>query len=336
MFHSSKSEFIEDIALVAGLMSVQVVYAIYAVFMSYLMSIGLHRVFLIIFGSFSTFIFLFPLSICFERITLFQALMLTGLEKTSPGIASAMPNLAPGLIFFIAWSLRLEKVKVKSMYSKVKIVGTLVCIIGAVTMSFMQGPAASHTLATAPTTSAVAPPAPELSFDKNKIIGCMYLMAAVFVQACTIVLQATALGDFPAPMSLCATTSLIGSILTLIIQLIQEHKFDTGWPILSVQDLIAYALMGGSVTGACVSFQAWSMKKKGPVLVSMFTPIGTLSSVVLSAVTLGDSITLGSLAGMFLMFAGLYFFLWAKGKENYAVEDYGFESTKDAEKPLLS
>ena len=38
---------------------------------------------------------------------------------------------------------------------------------------------------------------------------------------------------------------------------------------------------------------------------------------------------------MVLMFTGLYFVLWAKGKEGYYEGD-GIESEFDAEKPLLS
>ena len=47
------------------------------------------------------------------------------------------------------------------------------------------------------------------------------------------------------------------------------------------------------MSGACISFNGWAMKKKGPVLVSMFSPIGTVCSVVLSVITLGESISVG-------------------------------------------
>lgn len=50
---------------------------------------------------------------------------------------------------------------------------------------------------------------------------------------------------------------------------------------------------GGTISGACVSFNGWAMKKRGPVLVSMFSPIGTVCSLVLSVVTLGESINIG-------------------------------------------
>lgn len=40
------------------------------------------------------------------RVTLFQSLLLEGIKLTSPAMATAMPNLAPGLIFIIAWCFR--------------------------------------------------------------------------------------------------------------------------------------------------------------------------------------------------------------------------------------
>lgn len=43
-----------------------------------------------------------------------------------------------------------------------------------------------------------------------------------------------------------------------------------------------------------------------------------------------------SLGGMVLMFTGLYFFLWAKGKEGYSINEDDFENEFDVGKPLLS
>jgi len=40
-----------------------------------------------------------------SRVTGFQALLLQGMKMTSPAIASAMPNLAPGFIFIISGCL---------------------------------------------------------------------------------------------------------------------------------------------------------------------------------------------------------------------------------------
>ncbi|CAK7356369.1 unnamed protein product [Dovyalis caffra] len=240
-----------------------------------------------------------------------------GIELTSPAMATAMPNLAPGLIFIIAWSLRLEKVKLSCVYSKVKIVGTLLCVVGAIIMSLMSSTESAK----------------ESKFSSTTPAADM----------------AATLGDFPAPMSLCAITSLIGVVITAIVELIQNHKVDIGWPLMKLGDLVCYSVLGGAVGGVCVSFNGWAMKKRGPVLVSVFNPIGTVISVVFSVITLGDRINLGryagqnqflimsydNLAGMFLMFTGLYFVLWAKGKEGFPDGDH-LESEFDPQKPLLA
>lgn len=47
------------------------------------------------------------------------------------------------------------------------------------------------------------------------------------------------------------------------------------------------------MSGACVSFNGWAMKKRGPVMVSMFSPFATVISVGFSVLTLGESICLG-------------------------------------------
>ncbi|XP_062074748.1 WAT1-related protein At5g47470 [Humulus lupulus] len=370
MDHLMKKDVLEEVVIISILIGIQVVYAGNSILMGYLMSIGLTPFTIVIYTSFATFLLLSPIAFLFERskwpkkfslklliqlvliafggVTLFQSLLLKGINLTSPAMATSMPNLAPGIIFVIAWALRLEKVKLSCIYSKVKIAGTLLCVAGALTMSIMHSAKAEVAVGgnrqSETSGMAVSPPLNVL-FDKDKIIGCFYLMAAIFVLSTNVVLQAATLGDFPAPMSLCAITSLLGGFLTAALQILQYHKLESGFPVLSVSNLISYSLVGGVVSGTCVSFNGWAMKKRGPVLVSMFNPIGTVCSVVLSIFTLGESFKLGSLAGMLLMFTGLYFVLWAKGKEGYNTYSNsscssghgdGFASEFDPEKPLLS
>lgn len=347
LYGSLTKDMAEDVAVVGGLVFVQVVYAGNSLLLSHIMSLGLNALTLVIFSAFATFLILAPVAVLFERslwpkkltlkllvqlvlisfggVTLFQTLFLKGIKLTSPAMATAMPNLAPGLIFVIAWIFRLEKVNISCLYSRVKIVGTFLCVVGAVTMSLMHSTATKGTHVTASTSDPM--------FDKEKIIGCLYLAAAVFSLSSNIVLQAATLGDFPAPISLCAITSLIGVFTTAAVQLFEDHGFDFDWSVMSFGNLVYFSLLAGAISGTCVSFNGWAMKKRGPVLVSMFSPIGTVCSVVISVFTLGDPIKLGSYAGMVLMFTGLYFVLWAKGKEG--IPDKDEECEFDAEKPLL-
>ncbi|XP_030524983.1 WAT1-related protein At5g47470-like [Rhodamnia argentea] len=344
-----RKEVVEEVGVIGGLVGIQVVYAINSVMLSYLMSLGLKPLTFAYFSSFATFLILSPIAFSFERslwpkklslrlmvqlvlisfsgVTLFQTLLMKGIKFTSPALATAMPNLAPGLIFVIAWITRMEKVELSCLYSKVKILGTVVCVSGAVTMSLCS--AAKE----APRSS----PLRDMIFNRQMIIGCFYLIAAAFVLSINAILQAVTLADFPAPISMCAIMSLIGSIMTAAVQLFEDHKLDNGWPFLSFGKLVTFSFLGGAIGGSCVGFTAWAIKKRGAVLPSMFSPIATVCTVIYSAITFGDTIHMPSLAGMVLMFTGLYFVLWAKGKEDYHPnEEDCSESRSDAEKPLLS
>ncbi|XP_003608703.3 WAT1-related protein At5g47470 isoform X2 [Medicago truncatula] len=346
------SRMMEDVVVIGGLIGVQFVYAGNAMLLKYLMSLGLQSFTIVIYTSFATFLLLLPFVLYFERskwpkkftfklivqflllafggVTLFQSLFLKGINLTSAAMGTAMPNLAPGFIFIIAWLFRLEKVDLSCTYSRVKIMGTLLCVLGAFTMSLMQSISTPLPIEEL-TVELTTPSPPFVMFDRNKIIGCLYLLVSILVLSGTVVLQAFTLGEFPAPMSVCAITSIFGGFITSAAQLIEFHEIKTGWPLVSVGDMIGYSILSGAVTGISLSFSGWALEKRGPVLVSMFSPVGTVCSIIFSIVTQGDStVNIGSIAGMFLMFTGLYFVLWAKGKED------GLESEFDAEKPLLS
>ncbi|CAN1139155.1 WAT1-related protein At5g47470 [Linum perenne] len=246
-----KKEILEDLAIAGGLIGVQFVYAGNSVLLSYLMSIGLNSLTIVIFSTFSTFLIISPFAFYFERkkwpkrlnfklvtqlvlisfrgVTLFQTFFLKGIKLTSPALATAMPNLTPGFIFIVAWTLRLERVRIGCIYSKVKIMGTLLCVVGALTMSLM------HSRSSKEAGSFISFPT-DISIDMEKLVGCAYLVAAVLVLSSNVVLQAKTLGDFPAPMSLCAITSLIGVLITTVVQLLQDQTWDVFFPLVKKLD----------------------------------------------------------------------------------------------------
>ncbi|KAF9604864.1 hypothetical protein IFM89_011146 [Coptis chinensis] len=231
-------------------------------------------------------------------------------------------------LLFVFFLGRFEKVDLKCFYSWVKIMGTMLCIVGAILMSSIHSTASSSTpLKTASNME---------TFNQDRIIGTVCLLAGVILLSFNTILQAITLRDFPAPTSLNAITSIVGAVLTIFLQLIIEHGLEIGPPYVSARKLVGYALLGGVVPGAYGSFQASAMKKKGPVFVSTVSPIGTIFSVVISALTLKDSITSTSLIGMFFIFGGLYSVLWAKKKEEFVVEDEETLSVNDTKMPLLS
>ncbi|KAL0329534.1 UNVERIFIED_CONTAM: WAT1-related protein [Sesamum radiatum] len=124
------------------------------------------------------------------------------------------------------------------------------------------------------------------------MLGCVYLIASVVVFSSQVVLQAITLRDFPAPMSLCALTSVIGVLITVVVQMVEDEGWE-GIQSLTIQEMIAYSTLAGSVSGMCVSFNSWAMKKRGPVVVSIFNPLATVISAIFSLLTFGESISVG-------------------------------------------
>ncbi|GAB2230188.1 hypothetical protein Drorol1_Dr00014446 [Drosera rotundifolia] len=353
---AKRGNLTEEIGIISGLIGVEILHGVIMVLLSYIMGLGLDQFSLIVFSTFFSFLFLLPISLIFERelwpkkltikfmvqlvliaftgTTLFQSLLLRGLKMTSPALSAAMPNLTPAFIFIIAWVFRLEKVNLSCLYSKLKILGTLLCVVGAAAMSIMI----STTTQSADPVASSSPSPPTNIFDLKKIIGCLYLITAVIALSSSLALQAYTLGDFHAPITLSALQSLAGSILTALAELCQEQKFDVGWPAVTIVSLIGFTLLIGTLNGMAVSFTTWAMKKRGPVLVSMFGPIATVASALLAVIFLGDTIKIGSLPGMFVMFGGLYLVLWAKRKEGYTcnISKEIVIDDSDAEKPLLA
>ncbi|KAF3780634.1 hypothetical protein EJ110_NYTH28615 [Nymphaea thermarum] len=176
----------------------------------------------------------------------------------------------------------LEVVDVRSRRSWAKIVGTLVCLGGAVTIAVRWGPPMAMVTSETP--------------KRDMIIGCTYLLVAVFAQSCSITLQAATLMHFPAPLSLCAINFWLGSVFTAVLHAVQERGFDMGCSRLSLAALSGVAVLGASVDGICFSFTAWSIKKKGPVIVSIFHPLSTIWAAILSFLLLGDSLPWGRYA----------------------------------------
>ncbi|CAH2078862.1 unnamed protein product [Thlaspi arvense] len=358
-----KRETLEEVGIIGGLVGAQVIYAGNSELLSKLMSLGVDPILIVIFCTFASFLLITPVAFHLERklwprslsfklktklvvvalvgVTLFQWLFLEGMKHTSASMATAMPNLCPAFIFVIAWAVGMEKVKLSCMHSRVKMGGTVLCVMGAFIMSFM------HSTTSTPTSSSVkALPivSDHVVLDKDKIIGCIYLFLSICCLSSNIVLQASILVEFPAPVSMLSVVSLIGGITTVALQYVLKGSLEMGSAsVIGLGRLVGYAMLGGLVCGAGLSFNAWVIKKKGPVIVSLFSPIATVVCVVVSAFSMEERFNFGSFAGMALMFGGLYFVLWAKGKEGCGevVEEKGDEeecvlrADFDLEKPLL-
>ncbi|CAK9140294.1 unnamed protein product [Ilex paraguariensis] len=86
-------------------------------------------------------------------VTLNQNMYFEGLYLASSSTASAMGNLVPAVTFVLASTVGLEKVNLQSLTSIAKMMGTVLCVSGAVAMALLKGPKLLNTEIIPPTKS---------------------------------------------------------------------------------------------------------------------------------------------------------------------------------------
>ncbi|GLT89625.1 hypothetical protein SLE2022_076020 [Rubroshorea leprosula] len=240
-----------------------------------------------------------------------QNLYYVGMKYTTATFATAMYNVLPAITFLLAWAVRLEKVKVKSIHSHAKLVGTLATVAGAMVMTMVRGPlipliwteGKTHLQATNRTDV------------HSSIKGGLMIVAGCFSYACFIILQAVTLETYPAELSLTAWICLLGTIEGSIAALVMEGGEPSVWAINWDTKLLTATYSGIVCSGLTYYIQGIVMKERGPVFVTAFSPLCMVIVAVLSSFILAEQMFLGRVIGAITIIVGLYLVLWGKGKD---------------------
>ncbi|KAJ0027648.1 hypothetical protein Pint_35485 [Pistacia integerrima] len=230
-----------------------------------------------------------------------QNLYYIGMKHTTATFAAAMYNILPAITFLMAWAVRLEKVKIKSIRSQAKIIGTIATVAGAMVMTLMKGPildliwtkSANHEKGSG-------------GIDiHNSIKGAVLITLGCFSWACFMILQA-----------------IEGSIVALVME---RGKYSI-WAIHWDTKLMAALYSGIVCSGLAYYIQGIIMKDRGPVFVSAFSPLCMVIVAIMSSIILAEQMYLGRVIGAIIVVAGLYLVVWGKSK------DYASPSTSIDEK----
>nr|GMD19562.1 WAT1-related protein At3g28050-like [Ipomoea batatas] len=65
----------------------------------------------------------------------------------------------------------------------------------------------------------------------------------------------------------------------------------------------------------------WCVRRKGPVFVALFHPLGIVIAAALGIIFLGDIFYVGSLVGSVIIVIGFYCVIWGKAKEMKVAND---------------
>ncbi|ESW27393.1 hypothetical protein PHAVU_003G198100 [Phaseolus vulgaris] len=266
-------------------------------------------------------------------ITVMQNCVFTAIDYSSPTLGSAMSNLSPAATFVLAVIFGMEKLNIGSSISQIKVTGTLLSISGALLVTLYKGfPITSFRIQHSPS----QPLSSLLAQTSNWTIGGLFFAAASLSLALSNITQASILKGYSSQSTVVAFYCMFGTIQTAILSLIvvrdpNDWKISPGIELVSI---FYSAIIGNVVT---FSVLTWCIKRKGPVFVSLFKPVGIAIADFSSVIFLGETLHVGSVLGAVIIAIGFYTVLWAQSKEENAkglqVDGQSFPSSQES--PLL-
>lgn len=234
-------------------------------------------------------------------VTINQNIYAEGLFLASSSMASAMGNLVPAITFVMAYFIGLEKINIRSFRSIAKIVGTVVCVSGAISMTLLRGPKLLNTTIFE-------------SRGEDWLLGCLLIFASTCCWSIWLILQVPVTASYPDHLSLSAWLCFLGTLQSGILTLFLEKDLDA-WKLHSYLEVGCCLFTG--IIGSGVSFfvQAWVISQRGPLFSAMFNPLCTVIVTILASIFLHEEIYCGSLIGAAAVIFGLYIVLWGKAKD---------------------
>lgn len=247
--------------------------------------------------------------------SLFSILFYTSVIMTSATFATAIYNLIPAMTFVIAVLLRFENLSFDKVSGKAKVMGTMICVGGAMLLTLYKG-IEVHMW---PIKIDLLHHDNEATTHKKLVGGTFALGIVLAVTSCIcyslwIVLLAKVSKNYPCHYSSTALMSLMGSIQSVLFALCfdrQVSQWRLGWD----RRLFVVLYLGTLGSGIVVILMTWCSQKRGPLFVSVFNPLILLFVALASSLFLNETLYLGSILGGLLIIMGLYVVLWGKGKD---------------------
>ncbi|TKY69835.1 WAT1-related protein [Spatholobus suberectus] len=223
-------------------------------------------------------IFLLSLISCSE-----QTLMYTGIGYSSPTLASAMVDLTPAFTFIVAVLSRMEKLDLKLQSSQAKSIGTVVSILGALTVTLYKGmPLTSES----DSLQNIVIDENFLSQQSDWLLGGFLLSAASFCLSLVFIIKTWIIKDYPEELTVTTISCGFVVILSSIVAIVAETSLEA-WVVKPDMELIAILYSAFFVVSLRSIVHIWACRKRGPVYVAMFTPLGMVIALVMGIIFLG-------------------------------------------------
>ncbi|XP_019418323.1 PREDICTED: WAT1-related protein At1g09380-like [Lupinus angustifolius] len=264
-----------------------------------------------------------------------QVLFFVGLKYSTATIASALTNLLPAFTFVLAVLFRQENIRMKDKAGIAKVFGTLLCVGGALLLSFYHGKTIGLGESSIHWRFAEKMEGTNSSISKtNLLLGPFTIICSALVWALWFIIQADMSKTFSAPYTSTAYMCFLGSFQCVAIALCFESTA-SAWSLNNAMRLISSLYAGVICTGLAYCLMSWTIARKGPLYVSIFSPLQLIITALVSWALLREKLYIGTVLGSLLIVLGLYSVLWGKNKEmnnEDTIDLTIIESIKDNEK----
>ncbi|KAG4381160.1 hypothetical protein GLYMA_15G085300v4 [Glycine max] len=262
-------------------------------------------------------IFIAPIGYFRERASVTQYFFLLGIQYTSATFSCAFINMVPVVTFMMALPFGLETVKIKSKSGRAKILGSLVCIGGALMLTLYKGKPLfnfSHYESVSPVAKSSEVNLASTRTTGKWTIGVIALALGTIFWSSWFILQSKISKRYPCQYSSTAIMSFFGAIQSAVICFFTDHNLSI-WVLQGKIQIIAILYAGMIGSGLCFVGMSWCVKKRGPVFTAAFSPLVQIMAAMIDIPVLHEQLHLGSVMGSILVIIGLYILLWGKSME---------------------
>ncbi|TKY61583.1 WAT1-related protein [Spatholobus suberectus] len=263
-----------------------------------------------------------------------QILFFVGLKYSTATIACALTNLLPAFTFVLAFIFRQEKLKIRKRAGLAKVFGTTLCVSGALLLSFYHGKTIGLGKSSIHWRYAEEMEGTSSSGKASMLIGPLALIGSTLIWAAWFIIQTDISKKFPAPYTSTGLMCFLASFQCVVIALCFDHSA-SAWSLHNPMRLSSALYAGIICTGLAYCLMSWTIERKGPLYVSVFTPLQLVLTAILSWALLREKLYVGTAIGSLLIVLGLYSVLWGKSEEvneKDGTEVTVKEATKDNEK----
>ncbi|KAL6181752.1 hypothetical protein ACLB2K_048401 [Fragaria x ananassa] len=280
--------------------------------------------------------YLFLSAIVGSSIT--QYFFLLGIQYTSATFACAFVNMVPMVTFIMALPFGIETVDLKCNSGRAKVLGTLVCLCGAVILILYKGvPLFDHSKSTG-TQITMMDHGIKLSSTRNKerwTIGSVTLVAGTLLWSSWFLVQSNISKLYPCQYSSTTIMNFFGAIQSAILGLCTSRNLSV-WVLRGKAQVLTVMFSGMIASGLGFVGMSWCVKKRGPVFTAAFSPLVQIMAAMIGIPMFHEQLHVGSLLGSIIVIIGLYILLWGKKKEMQKLEQVQeAEAMKEQEQPPL-